>query len=200
MVEQAKKAAEIEVTQAKRKFKEAYDSGDADALAEAQQELTASQIKFDKLTNFKPKALQEEENDVQIPQQQIQRPAPDPKAQAWHAKNTWFGQDDEMTSLALGVHEKLRASGVPVGSEEYYNRIDATMRKRFPEQFDEPEEEKTVEEEKPQTRTKPSTVVAPATRSTSAKKVRLTQSQVAIAKKLGLTPEQYVREIGRAHV
>lgn len=195
LIEQAKARVVLEIEQAKKKYKEAYEAGDTDAVLAAQEDLTSAKIKADRLMSFKPKALQTEENDVKIQPQQIQRPAPDAKAQAWHTKNTWFGQDEEMTSLALGLHEKLRSSGVPVGSEEYYKRIDATMRKRFPENFEDSEdlEVKTVEE-KPQ-RTKPSTVVAPATRSTSAKKVRLTQSQVAIAKKLGLTPEQYVREL-----
>jgi hypothetical protein len=96
-----------------------------------------------------------------------------------------------MTSLALGLHEKLvKQNGLAYATtDEYYKRIDDNMRKRFPENFEEPET-RTAE-----TRTKPSTVVAPATRSTSSKKVRLTQSQVTIAKKLGLTPEQYVREL-----
>ena len=101
-----------------------------------------------------------------------------------------------MTSLALGLHEKLvKENGLAYATtDEYYNRIDSTMRKRFPEYYEESSETKTTEAEKP-VRTKPSTVVAPATRSTSSKKVRLTQTQVQIAKKLGLTPEQYVREL-----
>jgi hypothetical protein len=102
-----------------------------------------------------------------------------------------------MTSLALGLHEKLvKENGVGYATtDEYYKRIDKTMRKRFPENF---EEDDTEVEEAPSVKTatrKNSTVVAPATRSTSSKKVRLTTSQQAIAKKLGLSPEQYVKEL-----
>lgn len=95
-----------------------------------------------------------------------------------------------MTSLALGLHEKLVRSGVSPTSDEYYRRIDDTMHKRFPEYFGDTDSL----EEKPAQR-KPSTVVAPATRSTAPKKVRLTKTQLALAKKFKLTPEQYAREL-----
>ena len=95
-----------------------------------------------------------------------------------------------MTSLALGLHEKLVRSGIDPTSYEYYRRIDGTMQKRFPEYFG----DATLDEDQPAQRTKPSNVVAPATRSTAPKKVRLTKTQVALAKKFGLTPEQYARE------
>jgi hypothetical protein len=96
-----------------------------------------------------------------------------------------------MTSLALGLHEKLVKNGVDPRSDDYYRRINNTMRKRFPEYFG----ESTQEEAKPAPRAKPSTVVAPATRSTAPKKIVLTKTQVNLAKKLGLTPEQYAREL-----
>ena len=112
------------------------------------------------------------------------------KLLAWQEKNEWFGKDEEMTSLALGLHEKLVRSGISPTSDEYYRRIDSTMQKRFPEYFG----DATLDEDQPAQRTKPSTVVAPATRSTAPKKVRLTKTQVALAKKFGLTPEQYARE------
>jgi hypothetical protein len=102
-----------------------------------------------------------------------------------------------MTSLALGLHEKLVRSGVPVGSEEYYKRIDDRMRKLFPENFEESSEADVEVEAEPQ-KAKPKAspqVVAPASRSTSPKKIRLTKTQVALANKLGLTPEQYAREL-----
>jgi predicted RND superfamily exporter protein len=107
----------------------------------------------------------------------------------WQERNPWFGQDEEMTASALGLHEKLKRNGVVIGSDEYYTTIDKTIRKRFPENFEEQEEVRETP------RAKASTVVAPATRSTNAKKVKLTTSQVALAKKLGLTPEQYVKEV-----
>jgi hypothetical protein len=125
-------------------------------------------------------------------QQQVQAPRPDPTAVSWQQQNTWFGEDDEMTSLALGLHEKLKKEGVAVSSNEYYRRIDETMRKRFPERFETDSNEQKNEETRS---TRPSTVVAPATRSTSSKKIRLTTSQLSIAKKLGLTNEQYAQAV-----
>lgn len=189
-----KETAEREIAMAKKAYKEAYDSGDTDALVEAQEKLYDAKLKLDKATSFVPqqKALQEEENEVIIPQPQQKAPSPDPKAMSWRERNTWFGQDEEMTSLALGLHEKLvKENGMAYATtEEYYKRIDATMRKRFPENFDDESSEETT-----QRVTKPSNVVAPATRSTSSKKIKLKASQVALAKKLGLTPEQYAMEL-----
>jgi hypothetical protein len=189
-----KETAEREIAMAKKAYKEAYDSGDTDALVEAQEKLYDAKLKLDKATSFVPqqKALQEEENEVIIPQTQQKAPSPDPKAMSWRERNTWFGQDEEMTSLALGLHEKLvKENGMAYATtDEYYKRIDATMRKRFPENFDDESSEETT-----QRVTKPSNVVAPATRSTSSKKIKLKASQVALAKKLGLTPEQYAMEL-----
>jgi len=178
---------ERELVEARQQYKEAYESGDSEKLVEAQEKLTDAKF----VLKSEEKALQAVESDVQT-QSQVQQ-VQDPKALVWQQNNPWFGQDEEMTSLALGLHEKLKRSGVRVGSDDYYKRIDETIVKRFPEMFEDEQEVKN-EEEKPQ-RTKASTVVAPATRSTASKKVRLTQSQVAIAKKLGITPEQYVREV-----
>lgn len=190
LVDSYKESVSHELETAKREYRDAYEAGDADKLVEAQEKIASAKIRADKVNNFKPSALQEEKYEVQT-QQELQTPKRDPKAASWQERNQWFGQDEEMTSLALGLHEKLvKQNGLAYATtDEYYKRIDDNMRKRFPENFEEPEV-RTAE-----TRTKPSTVVAPATRSTSSKKVRLTQSQVTIAKKLGLTPEQYVREL-----
>ena len=193
-VDTVKNAALQELESAKQDFKLAYESGDADKLLEAQERMTNAKFKVDKAENYQPqyqKASQEEEFDVKIQQPQVN--APDKRAVAWQQNNDWFGQDEEMTSLALGLHEKLVRSGVPAGSDEYYKRIDNTMRKRFPENFE--EEEVEVEEPVRAAKPKASTVVAPATRSTSPKKIRISKTQVALAKKLGLTPEQYAREL-----
>lgn len=189
-IDSYKTTAEREMEIAKREYREAYDAGDSEKLVEAQEKMTAAKIKSDRAFNLsEQRALQKEEVDVQIPQQR-QQPVRDPKAETWREQNSWFGQDDEMTSLALGLHEKLvKENGMAYATtDEYYKRIDETMRKRFPENF-ESVEERSV------TRTKPSTVVAPASRSTSSKKIRLTTSQQNIAKKLGLTNEQYAREL-----
>ena len=195
-VDSFKISAEQELAMAKKEYRDAYESGDGDKLVEAQEKMTTAKIKLDRVfyatQNLNQRrALQEQENDVQISQQPVQQPVRDTKAQSWQEKNSWFGQDDEMTSLALGLHEKLvKQNGMAYATtDEYYKRIDETMRKRFPENFED------VDDEKPQSKAKPSTVVASASRSTSSKKVRLTTSQQAIAKKLGLTNEQYAREL-----
>jgi hypothetical protein len=190
-VDSFKTSAQQEMDMAKKEYREAYEAGDADKLVEAQEKMTSAKIKMDKAINASEsvnqrKALQERENQVQIPKQQ---PPRDQKAAGWQDRNSWFGQDDEMTSLALGMHEKLvKENGMAYATtDEYYKRIDETMRKRFPENFEEAEDDKP--------RSRPSTVVAPASRSTSSKKIRLNTSQQSIAKKLGLTNEQYAHEL-----
>ena len=192
-VDVAKKAAESEMNLAKRDYREAYDSGDTDRIIEAQQRMNDAQFRLTQVQNYRPQydsALQERENPVYIQPDRPQVPKPDRKALAWQDKNSWFGQDEEMTSLALGLHEKLVRAGTDPTSDEYYTTIDKTMRKRFPEYFG----DDSLDEETPAQRTKPSTVVAPASRSTAPKKVHLSKSALALAKKLGLTPEQYARE------
>ena len=184
LLEQAKRVVENELAEAKRKYKEAYESGDSDALVAAQEELTTAKIKADRVNNFKPAPLQREKPVVQpAPQPERSVPQVDPKASAWQDANPWFGQDDEMTALALTVHRKLVESGVSPSSDEYYERINTRMRQVFPDAF--PSEKSS----------KRSSVVAPATRSTAPKKIVLTKSQVNIAKRLGLTNEQYARAV-----
>jgi hypothetical protein len=186
VIETAKKAVEMEMQQAEREYREAYESGDSEKVLEAQKKLNQMSIKIDKVSNFKPAPLQEEKFEVQ-PAQPVQRIKTDPSAEAWKKENAWFGEDKLMTGMALALHEQLKEEGVVVSSQEYYRRIDNTMRKRFPERF----EDQTEDDEKPVKATKASTVVAPATRSTQSKRVRLTESQRTLAKKLGLTDEQY---------
>ena len=181
------KAVEMEMNEAKRAYREAYDSGDTDKVMEAQERLTQATLKVEKVKNFRPQPLQEEETPVQMQPQPVQQVRPDPSAQAWQQENPWFGEDEEMTSLALGLHERLKREGVAVSSQEYYRRIDATIRKRFPEKFEEEAEQET----RPTSRK--SSVVAPATRTTSPKRVRLNPSELNLAKKLNLTPEQYAK-------
>jgi hypothetical protein len=193
-----KTSAEQELAMAKKEYREAYDAGDSEKLVEAQDKLTSAKMKIEKASSYaeninQRRALQEQENEVKIPQQTEAAPVRDQKASAWQERNSWFGQDDEMTSLALGLHEKLvKENGLAYATtDEYYKRIDETMRRRFPENF----QDEKVDDEKVAARVKPSTVVAPASRSTSSKKIRLNTSQLSIAKKLGLTPEQYAREL-----
>jgi hypothetical protein len=189
LLEQAKKVVANELAVAKRQYKEAYEAGDSDALVDAQEALTSAKMKADKVNNFRPTPLQEEETPVQI----TQRPQPaapvDEKLLAWQDQNQWFGSNKRMTAYALGLHEDLIGEGIPAGSEEYYRRINADMRDRFADQFgaDEPADAK------PQ-RAK-SNNVAPATRSTAPRKIVLTQTQVNLAKRLGVPLELYARKV-----
>jgi hypothetical protein len=189
-----KEKFEVDLAIAKREYKDAYDSGDSEKMVEAQAKLAEAQYKLGQASGMKPQyTLQNEENSVNSEQAKLLQPRaqkPDQKALNWQQNNQWFGRDEEMTSLALGLHEKLVRAGIDPTSDIYYRRIDETMHKRFPEYFGDDTESI---EEKPQR--KPSTVVAPATRSTGPKKIRLTKTQLALAKKFKLTPEQYAREL-----
>jgi hypothetical protein len=199
LVTSVKENVTRQLDDAKRAYKDAYDSGDSDRLVEAQEKLTDAKIKAQEIERYRPEfseeALQSQENDVKIPQQPQRL---DSKTQSWLDKNSWYGVDEDMSFLAMGVHRRLEREGVPIGSDHYYNMIDKEMKQRFPEKFETDEETKSFSEPeaKPSVKTsKPSTVVAPATRSTSPKKVRLTPTQVQLAKKFNLTPEQYAREL-----
>jgi hypothetical protein len=186
----AQHSAALEVKAAKQAYKDAYDSGDSDALVEAQESLNNASFKLNQLKNYQPTTVQAEENEVQQRQERQPVNQPDRRAMAWQERNAWFGQDEEMTAAALGLHEKLKRNGVVVGSDEYYATLDKTMRRRFSENFEDSETETKASTP----RTKSGTVVASAARSTSPNKVRLKASQIQLAKKLGLTPEQYARE------
>ena len=198
LIDTYKQAAELELTMAKREYKEAYDSGDSDKLIEAQQKLASANYKLQQVANYVPMqtTLQPPQEGVQTrqepPKQEVRM---DPKTAEWTAKNTWYGKDYEMTATALGFHQKLEAERGPsfIGTDEYWRLVDQTMRRRYPEYFG---EETSDGGGKPVQRTenKPATVVAPASRSTSSKRVRLTQTELSLAKKFNLTPEQYARE------
>ena len=197
-IETVQSAADTSLAMAKREYKEALESGDSDRIVEAQTALSEATYKAQQARDFKPSALQEQENEVQIPQLQ-QQPKVDPKTQAWLDENPWYGSKKAMSNFAVGIHEELIDEYGPkvVGTDQYFKHIDKTMRKKFPEYFETVEEGSQAEPEpEPQTapKAKPSTVVAPATRSTSSKQVRLKTSQMALIKKLGLTPEVYARE------
>jgi len=189
------KSANGEIAAAKERMKRAYEAGDADMIADAQEELTDAKFKLREIQSMRP-SLQPQQNSVQ--QQQTRPTTADPKAEKWRERNTWFGVDEEMTSLALGLHEKLVRSGIDPRSDDYYERVDATMKQRFPENFDEytEEVEPPREQGKPVQRAKPATIVAPVTRTSATKKsVTITRSGAAIARRLGITPEAYAREV-----
>ena len=198
-IETVQSQADLQVQVAQRAYKEALESGDPDRIVEAQTALNDAGYKVQKARDFKPSTLQESENDVQIQQVEQQRPKIDQKTQSWLDQNPWYGTKKAMSSYAVGIHEELldEYGQAVVGTDQYFKRIDRTMREKFPEYFDtlEDKAEPNEEVQKPAPKAKPSTVVAPATRSTASKQVKLKTSQQNIAKKLGLTPEQYAREL-----
>ena len=181
LLEQAKKVVAQELEQAKRQYKEAYESGDSDKLVEAQEALTSAKIKAERVNNFKP-ALQKPKPVVQ-PDPEPVVPQVDPKVNAWREANPWFGDNKRMTAMALTIHQELVDSGVDTRSDEYFNRINAEMRQVFPDAFP---------SEKP---VKKASVVAPATRNTAPRNIVLTRTQETLAKRLGLTNEQYARAV-----
>ena len=196
LIAQAKKVADYDMAQAKKAYKDAYESGDSDALLEAQTKLNDASAKATRLKNYKPPALQPVENNVQPQLQKTEVPtsAPvqvtDPDLIEWQERNPWFGKEKKMTAYALGLHEEITSDGINAGSKEYYKRIDADLRKTFPAQFGAGEDA-----EAPKSQRTKSNVVAPATRSTAPRKVVLTQSQVSLAKRLGVPLEDYARQV-----
>lgn len=197
-IQEVSRAATNELAIAKERLKQAYESGNADSITEAQDILTDAKLKLREVARYRP-ALQSQESGVQPPTSaqapQVPPPVLDHRAAEWVKRNTWFNVNKGMTAFALGLHEELVESGVNPRSDEYYERVDQTMRKRFPEAFGDADEQTVEREEKPAPRTKPANVVAPVTRSTAPRQVRLTPTQVAIAKKFGLSNEQYAREL-----
>ena len=193
-VESVTTSATLELKMAQQALREAHEMGDADKIVEAQQAMQEANMRLASAKNYKPQALQREETVVKPePEQNQSVPRPDNKALAWQERNQWFGQNKVMTAMALGLHEDLRDNGYVVGSDDYYSALDKTMRRRFPEEFEDAGSRKRSET----VRTKPSTVVAPAVRTTASNKIKLQTRQVQLAKKLGLTPEQYALELQR---
>lgn len=186
-----KQSAEYEIDAARRAYRDAYESGDADKVVDAQEKLSRATLRLQQVEQYRP-TLQQEETEVDTVPQQVQQPRLDQKTVTWQERNTWYGTDPEMTASALGLHQKLVNERGPqyVGSDEYWTAVDKTMRRRFPDYFGEEEAPKPSSREN-----KSTNVVAPASRSRSPKKIVLKQSQLAIAKRLGLTPEQYAREL-----
>jgi len=195
-----KSNAQAALEKAKREYRDAYESGDTDRIIEAQEAMTEAKMSISQAEtaehNFKNRPVQEEEFVVQTPQRPKQPPR-DQKFEKWRERNSWIDSDSEMRALAMGIHEKLVAEhGAGYATtDEYYRRIDATVRKRFPEKFEDGDETEIEVDSKPPARTKPSVVVAPASRSTASKKLKLKPSQVDLARKLGITNEQYAKEV-----
>ena len=200
-IEQGKQSAEVELSMAKKAYKDAYEAGDSEALVEAQQAMAEATLRLDRAKNLQP--IQVKEQEYQIPKATPEAPAQDPKLTNWLDSNDWYGgetpEEDEMTGLAITIHNRLaREFGEKyVGTDEYYSKISDTIRKRFPDYFGADESPELEVEAKPvKTRAKPAaSVVAPATRSVAPKKVQLTPTQVQIAKRLGVPLELYAKKV-----
>ena len=188
-----------QLSEAKRALKLAYEEGDSEAMADAQELVAKLSVESDRLSReeaqWKQRQEAQTETEVETPKQpeqpqQVAAPA-DPRAQKWASENEWFGKDEGMTFTAFSIHRKLiEEEGYNPQSEDYYAEIDSRMRREFPHKF---EEEKSGQR-------KPAQTVAPANRNskTGRKTVRLTQSQVAIAKKLGVPLEEYAKHVKEA--
>lgn len=183
-----------EVDKAKRQLKEASEAFDTDGIVAAQDALMDAKIRMQAAKNFRPTPLQVEETPVQTQNTQVPRQELDDKTVRWQAKNQWFGSTgyEEHTSFALGLHQKLVNSGLDPRSDEYFEKIDSRMRSTFPEVFGNEDKPRSGDSSR-----RPTSVVAPATRSTGVRKVQLTPTQVALAKKYGLTPQQYAKEVAK---
>ena len=206
-IETSKEAAAAELIAAKKKYKEAYDAADPDELADAQAEIARATLKIERTSDMKP--IEVEEREFKAPAETA--PKVNPRTQRWIENNSdWWGKDEEMTSAALGLDKKLqREYGVEyIGSAEYFKTIDRTMRKRFPEHFEDAQSdeeeydppprkrsEPAYEDEPTRRATKPSSVVAPATRSTPPNRIRLKASEVAIARRIGVSVEEYAKQV-----
>ena len=195
LVNQAKGRVDAQLEKARAAYKSAYETGDSDALIEAQETIAKLSVEKDKYDSYKPRPAPQPAPQPQYQQENIQPRKPSQMGIEWAEDNPWFGEwskeyDPEMTGYAFGVHEKLIKSGIAPDTEEYYNQIDDAMRRVFPEEFD----DGPFEESAPQRQT--GNVVAPAARSgKKPRKVQLTSTQVSLAKRLGLTNEQYAAQL-----
>lgn len=192
LIGQAKGRIEAQLDKAKSAYKAAYESGDPDALIEAQEQLTTLKVEADRVNNYKPQVRTAPQQQPQYAQPTPQANKPDVKALEWGKKNTWFENPEtpEMTGFAYGVHQKLVQSGIDPRSDSYYDEIDKAMRKAFPDKFDDGQ----IEEEAPQ-RQSSSVVAAPSRTTKKPRTVRLTSTQASLAKRLGISNEQYVAQM-----
>ena len=198
-ISQSKEAAEAALQIARKKYREAFEAGDADQAVTAQEEISRAMMNFDRATNMKPIEVEEREMPVLAEPQ----PVVDSRSQEWQNENEWFGKNRSMTAFALGLHAELvEERGYDPTSEKYYAVIDKTMRQKFPEQFGSeevtrtpPQSSEPADEETPRRATKPSAVVAPATRSTPPNRIRLKKSEVDVARRLGVPLELYAKQV-----
>lgn len=201
IVDQTKLSAKQELEAAKAFYKKAFEEGDSDKIVAAQEAIAKAAVKSDKVASMKP--IEPKEPEYTPAAAQPAAPKLSESTQKWVQKNQdWFGKDEEMTSAAMGLDKKLqREYGADfIGTEEYFRTIDATMRKRFPEHFDDGSYEVETSSKKVlrtdvDRRARPANVVAPATRSTPPGRIRLKASEVAIARRLGVPIEEYAKQV-----
>lgn len=197
--EQAESRATAQLEKAKQDYRQAYEEGNTDKVIAAQEAMMAAQQEA-KAAQWNAQQAKRKPPAQQRPAPQPQRqvappPKPSERAQNWAAENDWFGKEKDMTALAYGVHERLvTEEGIAPDSDEYYETIDRTMRAKFPEYFG---EESGSGQAPSSTHQSPPVVTAPSTRNNGAKprKVRLSRTQIALAKRLGITPEQYATQL-----
>ena len=190
LVNQAKGRVQAELDRAKVAYKEAIDSGDSDLILEANDKVTALRIEADKIASYKPQKRPAPQPQPQYQQQAPAVPQVDPRAVEWGKRNTWFEKDPEMTGFAYGVHQRLVQSGIDPNTDRYYTEIDKAMKKVFPDKFDDGQ----IEEQAPQ-RQAGSVVAAPSRTTKKSRTVRLTSTQASLAKRLGLSNEQYAAQL-----
>ena len=201
LIDEVKARTEKDVSSAKEVLKRAHEEGDLSAMADAQEVLARASYDAQKALEYSPVSQAPTEEPVAPQAQPAQaQAAPDPQAAQWAQRNEWFQTDREMTAFAFAVHEGLVSNGVNPRSGDYYSQIDQKMRERFPEKFgEESSTDASVEDtslRRDATPRRPSTVVAPARRTTGAKsrKVKMTETQMRLANRLGITPEQYAKQ------
>jgi hypothetical protein len=192
----AQQAAEAKLEKARRELKAAQEAFDTDAIIAAQEALAEAKWESQSAKNMRAPALQQPQEDVQRYQPQPEQVRADEKTLRWQARNQWFGSNgfEEVTSYALGLHQKLVNNGVDPRSDEYFEQIDARVKSKFPEVFGEDEKPRSQGSQAAPAR-KPASVVAPASRSTGKRKVELTPSQAALVKRFNLDPQKYAQEV-----
>jgi len=215
LINQVKERAALSLNQAKEQYRKAYEEGDTDNVVSAQEALTKATADLTEAGRYEQnfagqqqqqqkhqqyeqqlRAQQQQQQQQQMQQQQQAVPRPDPETEEWAASNPWFMEEgyEEMTSLAYGKHASLVKQGVKPNSQEYFRQIDETVRRAFP---DHDWQVGNTQQERTSTASQPSMVVAPTTRNNGAKPrtVKLSPTQRSLAKKLGLTEQQYAKYV-----
>lgn len=184
LVETTKQRAEAQLSQAERDYKEAYEAGDTEKMIAAQRKLSEIVVAKREVENYQPRyqaPLQEQKYAVEP---QVPAVVPDERTRQWVSENQWFDTDPVMRGAAFGIHDELVRSGYVAGSDAYFEQIDARIRENFPQKF--------------QVKRPAANVVAPASRAANgSKKIVLTKTQVAIAKRLGVPLEKYAEQVAK---